>query len=128
MVGASPRPDRPSHGVMRYLRAAGFRVIPVNPAASGGIILGEPVLSSLADVPVPVEIVDIFRRSSEVGPVVDEAIRLKDRFGLLAVWMQLGVQDDAAAGRAIAAGLAVIMDRCIKIDHARLAAGSFDRP
>src|SRR4051812_41401352 len=99
VIGASPRPHRPSHGVMRYLQRHGYRVIPVNPFAAGATILGEPCYASLADIPVddigPVDMADIFRRSEAAGTTVDEAIAL----GVKAIWMQLGVVDPAAALR-----------------------------
>lgn len=116
MVGASTNPDRPSHTVMVYMQDKGYRVIPVNPAAAGQTLLGEMVRASLAEIDVAVDMVDIFRRSDQVGPVVDEAIAI----GAKVVWMQLDVRDDLAAARAEAAGLAVIMDRCPKIEYARL--------
>ena len=116
MVGASPRPDRPSHGVMRYLQSRGHRVYPVNPAAAGKIIHGERVLADLDQVPEPIDMVDIFRRSDHAGAAVDAAIRARARV----VWMQLGVIDEAAARRAEAAGLIAIMDRCPVIEYRRL--------
>jgi predicted CoA-binding protein len=117
LVGASDRPDRPSHGVMAALQAHGYRVLPVNPALTGEHILGEYVWNNLGDIGVPIDIVDVFRRSDAVGPVVDEAIAV----GAGAVWMQLGVVDADAAARAEAAGLKVVMDRCPKIELGRLA-------
>src|SRR5437763_1472968 len=96
VVGASPRPYRPSHGVMRYLQRQGYRVVPVNPFVAGGTLLGETCYASLADVPHPVDMVDIFRRPELAGGVVDEAIAVAAK----AVWMQLGVRDDRAAARA----------------------------
>ncbi len=111
VVGLSPREDRPSHDVARYLQAAGFRIIPVNPGATE--ILGEKSYASLDDVPGPVDIVDIFRKPAEVPPVVDAAIRK----GAKAVWMQSGIVHNAAADAARAAGLVVVMDRCLKVEH-----------
>ena len=116
MVGASDRPDRPSHGVMAFLQDHGYRVIPVNPAISGQQLLGEQVRDSLGQLGVPVDIVDIFRRSDAVGPIVDEAIRI----GAKAIWMQLGVVNPQAAARAEAAGLQVVMNRCPKIEIGKL--------
>jgi predicted CoA-binding protein len=116
MVGASPNWNRPSYFVMKYLQSKGYRVIPVNPQAVGETILGETVYADLADVPEPIDMVDIFRRSDAVGPIVDEAIRKHAKV----VWMQLGVRNDDAAARAEAAGLTVIMDRCPKIEYSRL--------
>lgn len=116
LVGASPDPSRPSNRVMRFLMAQGYRVYPVNPTLAGQTIYGERVYASLDDVPQPIDMVDIFRRSAEAGKVVDDAIRIKARF----VWMQLDVIDEQAAARAEKAGLAVIMDRCPAIEHPRL--------
>ncbi|MEX2647547.1 MAG: CoA-binding protein [Alphaproteobacteria bacterium] len=121
MVGASPNWVRPSNFAMKYLQAKGFRVIPVNPGAAGTTIHGERVYASLAEVPDRFDMVDIFRASAEVGALVDEAIRLKDSKDIKAVWMQIGVRDEAAARRAEAAGLAVIMNRCPKIEYGRLS-------
>jgi uncharacterized protein len=115
VVGWSPKPDRPSHGVAAFLKRRGYRVIPVNPGQAGQDALGERVVSSLAEAG-PVEMVDIFRRSEEAGAVVDQAIAA----GARVVWMQLGVIDEAAAGRARAAGLRVVMDRCPAIEIPRL--------
>ena len=123
IVGASPQWVRPSNFAMKYMQGKGFRMIPVNPREAGGEILGERVYGSLADVPPPVQMVDVFRASAAAGAVVDEAIALKDRLGLHAVWLQLGVRDDGAAERARAAGLRVVMDRCVKIEYARLFGG-----
>ena len=119
VVGASLNPARPVFGVMRYLIDAGYRVIPVNPGQAGREILGQRVFATLADVPEPVDLVDIFRRQAALAGVVDESLRLKPR--PRAIWMQLDLSDDAAAAaKAEAAGLVVVMDRCIKIEHARL--------
>ena len=116
MVGASDRPDRPSHGVMRFLQQHGYRVIPVNPQIAGQDLHGEKVVATLADVEEPIDIVDIFRRPQAAGEAVDEAIAV----GAKAVWLQLGVINEEAAQRAEAAGLQVVMDRCPKIEIARL--------
>jgi len=116
VVGWSPNPDRPSHGVAAYLATAGYRVIPVNPGQAGKVALGEIVQPSLAAIEGPVDMVDIFRRSQEAGAVVDEAIAI----GAKAVWMQLDVRDEAAAARARAAGLRVVMNRCPAIEIPRL--------
>jgi len=116
MVGASTNWNRPSYFVMKYLQAKGYRVIPVNPAAAGQEILGETVRASLSEIAEPVDLVDVFRRSDQVGPVADEAISI----GAKVLWMQLGVRNDEAAARAEAAGLTVVMDRCPKIEFGRL--------
>jgi predicted CoA-binding protein len=114
MVGASDKPDRDSYRVMAYLIANGYRVIPVNPTVES--IQGQTSYPSLAAIPEEVDIVDVFRRSDTVPPVVDEAIAI----GAPVVWMQLGVVNEEAAETARAAGLQVVMDRCMKVEHARL--------
>ena len=116
MVGASDRPERASFGVMKFLQDQGYRVIPVNPTITGEHVHGEYVWRELSQIGEPIDIVDIFRKSEAVGPIVDQAIAV----GSKAVWMQLGVVDEAAAARAEAAGLKVVMDRCPKIEFARL--------
>jgi predicted CoA-binding protein len=116
MVGASATETRPSFFVMKYLQAKGYRVIPVNPGLAGQQVRGETVYASLPDVPVPVDMVDIFRNSAAAGPITDEAIRI----GAKVVWMQLQVRNDEAAARAEAAGLRVVMDRCPKMEYQRL--------
>jgi predicted CoA-binding protein len=115
VVGASDRPDRPSHGVFGFLLARGYDAVPVNPALAGREIQGRRVVASLAEAG-PLDMVDVFRRSSEAGAVVDEAIRL----GATSVWLQLGVVDEEAGARARAAGLAVVMDACPAIEWRRL--------
>ena len=116
MVGASPKPNRPSHGVMRFLMSKGHTVYPVNPTCTGDRIHGQEVFATLADIPEQVQMVDIFRRSELAGSAVDEAIEV----GAATVWMQLDVIDKEAAGRAEQAGLSVIMDRCPVIEYRRL--------
>lgn len=123
VVGASPRSERPSNYVMKYLQTKGYRIIPINPGVAGREILGERTYARLADVPAPVEMVNVFRASHAAVAVADDAVAVKDRLGLKCIWMQLGVRSDNARHRGEAAGLAVIMDRCIKIDHARLLGG-----
>lgn len=118
VVGWSPKPERPSHRVAAFLKGKGFRVIPVNPGQAGEVALGEVVRASLAEIGGGVDMVDIFRRSEEAGAVVDEALAVLP--GLKAVWMQLGVIDTAAAARARAAGIDVVMDRCPAIEMPRL--------
>ncbi|MBA3669475.1 MAG: CoA-binding protein [Sphingomonas sp.] len=117
MIGASDRPDRPSYGVMRALQGHGYRVLPVNPNITGEHLNGEFVWRDLSQIGVPIDIVDIFRRSDAAGEAVDQAILA----GAKAVWLQLGVIDDEAAKRAEAASLQVVMDHCIKIEMHRLA-------
>ena len=116
MVGASDRPSRPSHGVMRVLQRHGYRVFPVNPQIAGAIVHGEVVLRDISEIGVPIDIVDIFRRSDAAGEAVDQAIQV----GAKAVWLQIGVIDEDAAARAEAAGLKVVMDRCPAIEIPRL--------
>ena len=116
VVGASPRPERPSHRVMAYLQRRGYRTVPVNPTAAGDTINGERCYASLAEVPEPIDMVDVFRRPEAAGAAVDDAIAV----GAKMVWMQLGVRDDAAAARAEAAGLKVVMNRCPAIEIPRL--------
>ena len=116
VVGASPNPARPSNGVLAFLIAQGHNVIAVNPGQAGKTIHGAPVVATLADVEPPAEIVDIFRNSEDAGAAVDEAIV----HGAKAVWLQMGVINEAAAKRAEAAGLVVVMDRCPKVEIPRL--------
>lgn len=117
VVGLSKDPEKDSHRVGAYLQKAGYRVVPVNPTAEE--ILGEKVYKNLRDIPFPVDVVDIFRPSSEVGPIVDIAIEI----GAKAVWMQLGISDIEAEARARAAGLDVVANRCMKIEHSKLQLG-----
>ena len=116
MVGASPNWNRPSYFAMKYMQQKGFRVIPVNPGVAGQEILGETVMASLDEIDEPIDIVDIFRNSEAAGPITDDAIKA----GAKIIWMQLGVQNDDAAKRAEDAGLRVVMNRCPKIEYARL--------
>lgn len=116
VVGASPNPARASNGVLAFLVRQGHDVIAVNPGHAGKTIHGAPVVATLADVEPPAELVDIFRNSEDAGAAVDEAIV----HGAKAVWMQIGVINEAAAKRADAAGLVVVMDRCPKIEVPRL--------
>ncbi len=119
VVGLSPKPDRPSHGIFRYLIGAGYDVVGVNPLIAGQTIAGRPCYAALEDIPGSVSIVDVFRRSSEVPPVADAAIAI----GAKVLWLQDGVTHAAAEARARSAGLTVIADRCILRDHARLIGG-----
>ncbi len=121
MVGASPNWVRPSYFAMKYMQAKGYRVIPVNPRAAGERFLGETVHASLSDVPEKFDLVDIFRRAGDVPPIVDEAIEIAREKGIKAIWMQLGIVNQAAARKAESAGLTVIMDRCLKIEFGRLS-------
>jgi uncharacterized protein len=118
VVGWSPKPERPSHGVAAFLARKGYRVIAVNPGQAGQIVHGEPVRASLSEIEGGVDMVDIFRRSEEAGAVVDEALAAFP--DLKAVWMQLGVEDQAAADRAEAAGVMAVMNRCPAIEIPRL--------
>jgi len=116
VVGLSPKPERPSHGVARYLQRAGYRIVPVNPGHDE--ILGERSYRTLADAARDhaIDIVDVFRRSEHAGAVVDEAIAIRPKL----VWLQLGVVDEAARARAEGAGISIVMDRCLAIDHRQL--------
>ncbi len=118
VVGASPTRDRVSRAIMGYLVQHGYHAVPVNPVYAGQKIFGQTVYASLKDVPEPIDIVDIFRRTEFLGETVDEALALDRKPGV--IWMQLGLRDQAAANKAEAAGLTVIQDRCIKIEHKRL--------
>jgi predicted CoA-binding protein len=117
VVGLSPRPERDSYQVARYMQARGWRIVPVNPMAAGQTILGEPVYPSLTEAArhARIELVNCFRNSADIPPIVDEAIAI----GAPAVWMQLGVAHEAAAEQARQAGLRVVQNRCLKIDHAQ---------
>ena len=119
VVGASPNPSRPSFFVTKYLAERGFEVYPVNPAQAGQQIAGRLVHAHLADVPVPIDMVDVFRAPAHVPAVLDEALALSPLPKVF--WMQQGVRHDAAAARAEAAGLQVVMDRCPKIEYGRLS-------
>jgi predicted CoA-binding protein len=119
LVGASNNPARPSWIVMKYLLGRGFEVIPINPGQAGGEILGQKVYASLADLDRPVDMVEIFRNSEAAGPIVDEALALDPK--PKTIWMQLSVRNDAAAARAEAAGVQVVMNRCPKIEFGRLS-------
>jgi predicted CoA-binding protein len=115
VVGLSPDPDRPSYSVALYMQRAGYRIVPVRPA--GGILLGEKAYERLADIPFPVDIVDVFRAPEYVAAHVDEALALA---GNPAIWLQEGVIDEAAASKAQQAGRLVVMDRCLLKEHRRL--------
>ncbi len=122
VVGLSTDPDRPSYSVAMYLQQNGYRIVPVRPG--GGEILGEKVYERLSDIPFAVDLVDHFRKSSLVGPHIDEAIRLR----VPAIWMQEGIVDEAAAERARAAGLTVLMDRCMLKEHRKAGLSSSKTP
>jgi predicted CoA-binding protein len=113
VVGMSPRPERDSHRVAKYLQSQGYRIIPVNPNADE--ILGERSYPDLVSIPEPIDVVDIFRRSEAVPEIVEEAIKV----GAKTVWMQMGVIHEEAATRAREAGLRVVMDRCMMVEHRR---------
>lgn len=115
-MGISDRPDRPSHEVAAYLKAAGYRIIPVNPVLAGREILGERCVASLPEIEGGVDIVDVFRRAEAVPEAMDAALQIDAPL----VWLQLGIVHEEAATRARAAGRTVVQDRCIKIEHARL--------
>ena len=115
VVGLSPKSQRPSNLVARYLIDKGYRVIPVNPGHEE--ILGLTCYPDLDAIPESVDVVDIFRKSDEIVPIVDQAVDI----GAQAIWMQLGIINEEAAERAISAGLRVVMDRCIKVEHSRLS-------
>ena len=119
MVGASANTARPSYFVLKYLSERGFTMLPINPGLAGQAILGLPVYASLADVPQPIDMVDVFRRSDAVSEVVDAALALVPPPKV--IWMQLGVRNDPAAARAEARGLKVVMNRCPKIEFGRLS-------
>lgn len=114
IVGLSDNPGRPSFGVARYLQARGFRIVPVNPLLAQ--VLGEPCYARLEDIPFAVDMVDVFRRTEEVEPVADSAIAI----GAKCLWQQIGVLNRPAHDKASAAGLVSVMDRCTKVEHARL--------
>jgi predicted CoA-binding protein len=120
MVGISPKDVRPSYFAFKYLLERGYRMIPVNPGQVGGNILGQPVYGKLADIPEPIDMVDIFRAAQYVPAIVEETLALKPRPQV--VWMQLGIRNDEAARLAEANGLKVVMDRCPKIEYGRLSA------
>ena len=119
MVGISPKDNRPSYFAFKYLLERGYRMIPVNPGQAGKEILGQKVYAKLADIPEPVDMVDIFRASAYALPIVQEAIELKPKPQV--IWMQLGVRNEAAAKLAEDAGMKVVMNRCPKIEYGRLS-------
>ncbi len=119
MVGISPKDNRPSYFAFKYLLERGYKMIPVNPGQAGKEILGQKVYAKLGDIPEPVDMVDVFRGSQFAMGIVDEALAMKPRPQV--IWMQLTVRDDAAAAKAEAAGLKVVMDRCPKIEYGRLS-------
>lgn len=119
MVGISPKENRPSYFAFKYLLERGYRMIPVNPGQEGKEILGQKVYAKLGDIPEPVDMVDIFRASQHALPVVEEALALSPKPQV--IWMQLGVRNDAAAAKAEAAGMKVVMNRCPKIEYGRLS-------
>jgi predicted CoA-binding protein len=116
VVGLSDRPDRPSHDVAAYLQRAGYRIVPVNPRLAGREVLGERVAASLREIPVRVDVVDVFRRPEFVPEVVEDCLA----YGVPVIWLQLGIAHPEAAARARAAGVLIVQDRCLKVEHARL--------
>ncbi len=120
MVGASANQVRPSNFVLKYLLGKGYNVIPINPGYAGKEMHGQMTYASLSDIPGNFDMVDIFRASDAVGPIVDEALGLADKKGISVIWMQLGIRNDEAAQVAERAGLSVVMERCPKIEYARL--------
>ena len=114
MVGASSNPERPSHGIMKKMLAAGYRVIPVNPRETE--VLGQKAFASLRDIPEKVDIVDVFRRAEDTPPIADEAVAI----GAKALWLQSGISNDETARRAHAGGLLMVMDACIGVEHSVL--------
>jgi predicted CoA-binding protein len=120
-VGASANTSRPSYFAMKYLLSKGYTVIPVNPGLAGQELLGQKVYARLEDIPGPVDVVDIFRNADAALGIVRQAIALKEKLALGAIWMQLGVRNDVAAAEAEAAGLRVVMNRCPKIEYGRLS-------
>jgi uncharacterized protein len=119
MVGASPVNVRPSYFAFKYLAQRGYDMIPVNPGHVGKSLLGKPFVASLLDINQPVDMVDIFRNSNHIMPAVEEALKMQPMPKV--IWMQLGARDDAAAEKAEAAGLKVVMNRCPKIEYGRLS-------
>jgi predicted CoA-binding protein len=119
LVGASANPVRPSYFVTQYLLDKGYEVIPVNPGLAGQEILGQTVYAGLANIPKPIDMVDIFRNSEAAAAVVDEALSLEPKPKV--IWMQLGVRNDEAAARAEAAGIQVVMNRCTKMEYGKLS-------
>src|ERR1043165_2813811 len=119
MVGLSPKDNRPSYFAFKYLLERGYHMIPVNPGQAGKDILGQKVYAKLAEIPEPVDMVDIFRASPYAPAVVHEALTMKPKPQV--IWMQLGVRSDEAAAKAEAAGLKVVMNRCPKIEYGRLS-------
>ena len=119
LVGASHKPERPSWIVLKYLKDRGYEVYPINPGLAGQEILGRKVYGRLADVPGPIDMVEIFRNSKAAGPITDEALALDPPPKV--IWMQLSVRNDAAAEKAEHAGLTVVMNRCPKIEYGRLS-------
>ncbi|HEX9172077.1 MAG TPA: CoA-binding protein [Telluria sp.] len=131
VVGLSPKPERASYEVAAYLQAHGYRIVGVNPICAGQQILGEPVYATLADAAAAlgasgqrIDVVDCFRKSEEIAPIAGEAVAV----GASCLWMQLGVENQAAADVAAAAGLDVVMNHCMKIEHTALAAAPTEQP
>jgi uncharacterized protein len=118
VVGLSDNPLRPSYTTALYMQRQGYRIVPVNP--KGGEILGEMCFKTLSDIPFAIDIVNVFRRTEDVLPIAQEAVQNGTRLGVKCVWQQLGIDNEEAAALVRQAGVASVMDRCIKIEHARL--------
>ncbi len=116
LVGASDKPDRPSYEVMHFLIANGFKVYPVNPVLAGQELQGQKVYAALADLPAPVDMVDIFRNTEAAAEIIDQAIAMKEKLAIKTIWCQLGVTPREAAARAEQAGLTVVLDKCPAIE------------
>ena len=124
VVGASTRSTRHSHRVMAFMQQHGYEILPVNPVYAGQQVLGEDVAATLADVPGPIDMVNIFRRPEALAETVDEILAVAGEKRIRTVWMQLGLQDDRLAERVRSAGLDIVMDRCLKIEYGRLMSGA----
>jgi uncharacterized protein len=118
VIGLSDNPLRPSYITARYMQAQGYRIVPVNP--KGGVILGEPCFASLRDIPLPVDMVNVFRRSEDVLPVAQEVVQLADQLHATCFWQQQRIDNEEAAALVERAGIHSVMDCCVKIEHARL--------
>ena len=125
VLGASTNSQKPAHYVPAYLMNHDYKVLPVNPAAAGGELFGEAVTATLAEIAVPVDLVDVFRRPADIPPHLPDILAMKPLPKV--VWFQLGIRNDEAAAQLEAAGISVVQDKCIKVEHARLLGGSAAR-